>query len=116
MSNNDYLKECAIWAIRIAIALYLAYLAFLCAGIAKAQNVKRVGNTFVQDSTSHRFAKKNVTLTKYYYQASDGTKYPIYMSESGKCFIIKTSKKTGKEYKQYLPKITKELQNENSRK
>jgi hypothetical protein len=32
----------------------------------------------------------------------DGVKYPIYQSASGKFFIIKKSKKTGKEYHQYL--------------
>ena len=44
----------------------------------------------------------------------NGTQYPIYVSESGSCFIIKVSKKTGKPYRQYLGKdvsaqICKEL-------
>ena len=31
-----------------------------------------------------------------------GVKYPIYVSKNGKYYVIRTSKKTGKEYKQYL--------------
>ena len=31
-----------------------------------------------------------------------GTKYPIIMGKTGSCYIIRTSKKTGKEYRQYL--------------
>ena len=77
---------------------------------AKAQSVTRQGNTFVQDSSkSTKIKKDHPLLTKYYYLASDGTKYPIYMSANGKCFIIRTSAKTGKQYKQYLPEVTKQL-------
>ena len=47
--------------------------------------------------------------TPYTYVAADGTKYPIYISGNGKYFIIRKSKKTGKEYRQYLPEIQKQL-------
>lgn len=45
---------------------------------------------------------------------SGGIEYPIFISSSGSCFIYKVSKKTGKEYKQYLgvevsTKISKEM-------
>lgn len=33
-----------------------------------------------------------------------GTKYPIYMGSKGGRYIIRTSKVTGNEYKQYLKK------------
>ena len=95
--NNDW-----FWSILAGLVFAFA-IAHWCD--AKAQRVTRQGNVFVQDSTSHRFAKQNVTLTKYFYLASDGTKYPIYMSANGKCFIWRTSAKTGKQYKQYLPEI-----------
>ena len=79
-----------------------------------AQNVICQGNTFVQqpDSSAHQLIpvkKDNPTLTKYFYQTVDGTKYPIYMSANGKCFIMRKSLKTGKVYRQYLPEITKHL-------
>ena len=72
-----------------------------------AQRVIKQGTVFVQKDSS-RIKKDNPTLTKYVYQTTDGTKYPIYMSANGKCFIIRTSK-NGKQYKQYLPEITKQL-------
>lgn len=72
------------------------------------QNVVRNGNTFVQVDSSNKIKKDEPTMTKYTYIAADGKKYPIYMSKSGKCFIIRISK-NGKEYKQYLPEVTKQL-------
>jgi hypothetical protein len=77
-----------------------------------AQNVTRKGNVFVQIDSSN-IKKGNPILTKYIYIDKNGEKYPIYMSTSGKCFIIRKSKKTGKEYKQYLPEVTKELYGKN---
>lgn len=73
----------------------------------KAQNVIRKGNVFVcTDSVKQN---PHPTMTKYFYLAADGTKYPIYMSASGKCFVIKISKKTGKPYRKNLPEVTKQL-------
>lgn len=65
-----------------------------------AQSVKREGTTFVV-SSSRKSAE--ATKTKYTWKVGN-TEYPIYISPSGSCYIIKTSKKSGKEYKQYLPK------------
>ena len=48
-------------------------------------------------------------LTKYFYITTSGVKYPIYMSKTGKCFIVRKSSKTGKRYKQYLPEILNRL-------
>jgi hypothetical protein len=75
-----------------------------------AQSVKREGTTFVVSSSR---SKSEPTKTKYTWKVGD-VEYPIYASASGSCYIIKTSKKTGKTYKQYLPKevcaeICKEL-------
>ena len=76
----------------------------------QAQNVKREGTTFVVSSSKK---SSEATKTKYTWKVGD-TEYPIYISASGSCYIIKVSKKNGKEYKQYLPKevcaeIAKEL-------
>lgn len=71
-----------------------------------AQNVVLRGDTFVcVDSVK----SKHPTMTKYFYLTKDGDKYPIYATANGKCFVIKTSKKTGKSYRQYLPDISKKL-------
>lgn len=97
-----------IWGVIFTIlAIGLLFFAAVLQGYS--QNVTRQGNVFIQDSSKTK--KKDVpTLTKYTYKASDGNIYPIYMSSTGKCFIIRVSSKTGKQYKQYLPEITKQLQ------
>ncbi len=48
-------------------------------------------------------------LTKYFYITANGVKYPIYMTKTGECLIVRTSSKTEKQYKQYLPEISKRL-------
>lgn len=68
--------------------------------IIYAQNIKKEGTTFVV-SSSRKSAEP--TKTKFTWKVGD-VEYPIYISTSGSCYVIKTSKKTGKEYKQYLPK------------
>jgi len=88
-------------------------LIFLCAALqeCRAQTVVRKGHSFYQQSNSNKIAKDSVTFTGYHYFDSKGVRYPIYISSKGKCFIIRTSLKTGKTYKQYLPEITKQLSN-----
>lgn len=62
--------------------------------------VKREGDTFkVEQST-----KASDTKTKYTWEDKQGNKYPIFITKRGACYVLKTSKKTGKEYKYYLPK------------
>lgn len=101
-------KELIQGILWVAFVLFLLFgAAFLCS--ITAQNVTRKGKCFYQQSNSNKIEKDSATLTGYYYQTTDGTKYPIYMSSKGKCFIWRTSSKTGKPYKQYLPEITKQL-------
>ena len=76
---------------------------------ASAQSVTRQGKLFIQNPSNSTIKKDSISLTGYYYVTSDGTRYPIYKSSKGKCFIIRTSSKTGKEYRQYLPEITRQL-------
>lgn len=71
-----------------------------------AQNVVRKGNNF---ETVQRSTKQTETKTQYTYTDSKGVVYPVYLSSTGKAFIKKTSKKSGKEYKQYLPEIGKQI-------
>ena len=41
---------------------------------------------------------------------SKGISYPIFISESGSCYIVKISKKTGKEYKTYMkPEVSQDI-------
>ena len=80
----------------------------LLGGTLAAQDVIRKGNTFTE--VSKKKQKEALKPTPYTYVASDGTKYPIYISGNGKYFIIRKSAKTGKEYRQYLPKVQEQLE------
>lgn len=91
--------------IRAIIVLILGYIAFSLGMIA--QNVKLQGNVFVQQT-----AAGDSTATEYYYQDLQGNKYPVFLSSKGKAYCWVKSKKTGKLYRKYLPKITAELNKE----
>lgn len=62
--------------------------------------VKREGNTFIVEQTT----KESDTKTQYTWVDKDGNVYPVFITKKGACYIFRTSKKTGKEYKYYLPK------------
>lgn len=74
-----------------------------------AQSVVKSGNTFTQVSNKGGKSGGKETKTQYTYKDSKGNVYPVYLSASGKAFIKKVSKKTGKEYKQYMPEIGKQI-------
>ena len=88
------------------MGLTLAICFSFCATKVCAQSVTKQGTMFVQQSKKC----KSATKTKYTYKAADGKVYPIYLSPNGKAFIIRVSKKTNKEYRDYLPEVTKQLQ------
>jgi hypothetical protein len=79
-------------------------LAFVFALSTHSQNVVLKGTTFIQqkDSSSRGVA----TATQYTYKAKNDSVYIVYVSSRGKAFIIRTSKRTGKKYRQYLPEVT----------
>ena len=90
----------------IVMGIFIGLCVSFCTSTAKAQNVVRKGDTFVQVSSKKH--KGDSILTKHTYVDSDGKKYPIYLSSNGKAFIYRKSK-TGKRYKMYLPQITKQI-------
>lgn len=92
----------------VAFAFLLIFLG-ACIQECRAQEVVRKGHSFYQQQSTNKIAKDSVVFTGYHYFDTKGIRYPIYMSSKGKCFIIRTSSKTGKQYKQYLPEITKQL-------
>lgn len=77
-------------------------LALFC--ITSNAEVKREGNTFKVEQTT----KSTDTQTKYTWEDKEGNKYPIYITKKGACYVLRISKKTGKEYKHYLPKDVQE--------
>ena len=89
--------------IMVALALMVG------ASNTHAQSIKREGKVFVQQDTKRT---STATKTEYTFKAKDGKTYPIYVSKNGKAYIIRVSKKSGKEYKQYLPEVTQQLNKE----
>lgn len=77
-------------------------LALFC--ITANAEVKREGNTFRVEKTT----QASDTETQYTWEDKEGNKYPIYITKRGACYILRTSKKTGKQYKYYLPKDIQE--------
>ena len=78
-------------------------LALFC--ITISAEVKREGNTFRVEQTT----KESDTKTQYTWIDKDGNVYPVFITKKGACYIFRISKKTGKEYKQYLPKNIQEI-------
>lgn len=74
-------------------------LALFC--ITANAEVKREGDTFKVEQSSRTSQGEK---TKYTWEDKEGNKYPIYITKRGACYVLRTSKKTGKEYKYYLPK------------
>lgn len=68
-----------------------------------SQDIIKEGKIFkVQTITT------NEQQTEYTWEDKKGVKYPIFISKKGACYIKRISAKTGKEYKQYLPKEIQE--------
>lgn len=84
----------------------LLAMVLLGASPVHAQQVQQKGNNFTQVSKPKQGKE---TKTPYTYTDSEGVTYPVYLSSKGKAYIKKKSKKTGKEYKQYLPEVGKKI-------
>lgn len=69
--------------------------------------VVRQGNVFKSNKVSN--GRQSEKKTNWEYEDSKGQTYPIYLSASGKAFIKVISKKTGKEYRRYLPEVGKQI-------
>lgn len=69
-----------------------------------SQDVVKEGKTFKVQTTQIISEQQ----TEYTWEDKKGVKYPIFISKNGACYIKRVSSKTGKEYKQYLPKKIQE--------
>ena len=81
--------------------LVLLLIIISCSMIANADDNKSYkceGNTYIS-STGRVKASTELVPTGFNWTDSKGVSYPIYISNSGSCFIIKTSSKTNKEYR-----------------
>ena len=95
--------------------IFALILFIICIGLtANADNDKSYkcnGNNYTNSSTGRVKSNSSAPVsTSFTWTDSKGNKYPIYISASGSCYVIKTSSKTGKEYKQYLkPEISQDI-------
>ncbi len=81
------------------IIAFLTALIISAVGTTCEAEVVRNGNTFETVQTSQADVQ-----TPYTWKDKEGKSYPIYITKKGACYIKRISKKTGKEYKYYLPK------------
>lgn len=100
--QEDFMQ---LWLIIIFLMVAILGIPAMC----NAQNVTQHGNTFVAQKSSKANKQGKETPTPYTYQDTKGKTYQVYLSATGKAFIKKTSQKTGREYKQYLPEVGKRI-------
>lgn len=94
--------------LRRLLAILLFTLACGCVANAQTAHYERQGDTFV--SKSNRGSKAEPVKTRFIWEDTKGNKYPVYMSSTGSCFVIRTSAKTGKEYRSYLgPELSQQI-------
>ena len=82
------------------ISIFILLITLSFAGIAQIKVKKDGSGNYIALNETKKI--KPGTLTGQTFKAADGKIYPIYKSINGKFYIIRVSKKTGKEYKQYL--------------
>lgn len=82
----------------------LIAVALIAAMSANAQSYTREGNTFaVTHTATTRNVRANADSTQYTIQDGKNLR-AIWIAKSGSCFYIRTSAKSGKEYRQYCPR------------
>lgn len=86
---------------KFIIILLTALLGVVVNAQTTENTFKKEGNTYSSTSTKGTTVEKE---TGFIWEDSKGNQYPIYMSNTGSCYIKRISSKTGKEYKQYLGK------------
>ena len=97
------MKKFIIWVMCIILASVVG------CNTAKAQNVKKEGKTFIAQSSKGSSSKD--VATTYVWRDTKGNEYPIFLHKitkgdnAGKwgAYVVKQSKKTGKDYKYYFP-------------
>ena len=91
--------------------LVLLLVTVCCALVANAdgnKSFKCENNTY--SSTGRVKSNTEAINTGFNWTDNKGNVYPIYISASGSCYIIKVSTKTNKEYKQYLkPDVSQDI-------
>lgn len=83
----------------------------LACGSVSAQNYVRNGKEYSSVQTTKD--KSEDENTGYVWKDKSGQTYEIFISKRNACYIWRTSKKTGKQYKYYLPKeVSRDIANQ----
>lgn len=69
-----------------------------CVNAQTKVKLDQSGNTYIPSKPSKQ---PDQPIGKEFID-KDGIKYPVYQNSKGRLYITRTSKKTGKSYKQYL--------------
>lgn len=95
----------------VVLIVFVLFAIFAVPAVCNAQSNSKVSyneSTKTYSASAVRDSDGNgYTITPYFYEVK-GINYKICMSNRGACFIIRTSKKTGKDYRMYLPKDVQE--------
>ena len=90
--------------------LLIIVMCILSVGAFAQKTYIREGNVFTTTRSSTGKVKSEPVKTKFIHKDTKGNEYPIFMSSTGSCFVVKTSAKTGKEYRNYLgPEMSMEI-------
>ena len=65
-----------------------------------AQSYKKEGYNFIQQPRTG--SKQQPKETPFTFVDNKGKQYVIYITSTGACFVLKTSRNTGKDYRYYL--------------
>lgn len=96
---------------RKAIITIAVLIAAMSLASAQDHNFTQDGKTFVQGARKGSSRASKDQPTAYTWRDSKGNEYPIFLhtyergEKAGRttCYVFKTSAKTGKEYKYYIP-------------
>ena len=80
----------------IIIALILSSFA----GFSQTKIVRDANGNFVTQKAPKKASEDKATGQTFL--TAKGEEFPVYQSEKGKYYVIRTSKETGNQYKQYL--------------
>lgn len=102
---------------KVIFIIITLFISVMCNNLIAQTSISSTGVEYSENDKQFSISRTNTNnaqQTDYTWKDSKGNVYPIYISSSGSCYVIKTSSKTGKEYKQYMKKeisiqICKEL-------
>lgn len=92
-------------ALRILLSIILVIFCIGYVDICNAQTVRvdASGNYVAVKDTTKKASKPDTgKATGKTYTDSKGNKWPVMESPNGKLYVLRTSKETGNQYKQYL--------------